>query len=224
MAALIRAADLHPSGEQRGRLLSQAAFVAAGVTGDLRGLPKLLADAQRADPEHRNSLQTAVAASFALLNGDGELLTAHRLLVGAIQAHLLAWKPAPVEAPSDQSRALDPALVDAVHSLISICSWAERADLWAPLLSTIKALHAELPRTVHLHVQVQGDPAHLTAKTAAEFDAAVRALSAEADPARTVQIAIAGMYIDRIDECRAPLWRVVGTAETVGPSTQPFAP
>jgi len=40
VAALIRAADLHPSGDRRSRLLAQAAFVGAGVTGDLRNVPK----------------------------------------------------------------------------------------------------------------------------------------------------------------------------------------
>lgn len=88
VAALIRAADLHPSGDRRGQLLAEAAFVGAGVTGDLRRVPRLLADARRADPGHGESLQAAVAASYALLNGDGDVLTAHRLLTSAIESHI----------------------------------------------------------------------------------------------------------------------------------------
>jgi DNA-binding CsgD family transcriptional regulator len=214
VAALIRAADLHPSGDQRSRLLAQAAFVGAGVTGDLRSVPKLLADARRADPEHGESLQAAVAASYALLNGDGDLLTAHRLLVGAIGIHILAAKtgracPDAGDMDDRDTSAVDPALVDALHSLLSVCSWAERADLWAPLLSTIEDLRSRLPRMLHLRVQVQGDPARLDAATLAEFDGAVRALRGQADPAWIVQIAIAAIYINRIDDCREPLWRVV---------------
>jgi DNA-binding CsgD family transcriptional regulator len=209
VAALIRAADLHPSGDQRSRLLAQAAFVGAGVTGDLRGVPKLLADARRADPEHGESLQAAVAASYALLNGDGDLLTAHRLLVSAIETHTLAAKTGRAWSDAGDTSAVDPALVDALHSLLSVCSWAERADLWPPLLSTIEDLRSRLPRMLHLRVHVQGDPARLDAATLAEFDGAIRALHEQADPAWIAQIAIAAIYIDRVDDCREPLWRVV---------------
>ena len=42
----------------------------------------------RSDPQHGESLQAAVAASYALLNGDGDVLTAHRLLTSVIESHL----------------------------------------------------------------------------------------------------------------------------------------
>jgi DNA-binding CsgD family transcriptional regulator len=62
---------------------------------------------------------------------------------------------------------------------------------------------------LHLRVHVQGDPARLDAQTLAEFDRAILALRAPTDPAQTVQIAIAAMYVDRVDGCRDALWRVV---------------
>jgi DNA-binding CsgD family transcriptional regulator len=43
----------------------------------------------------------------------------------------------------------------------------------------------------------------------AEFDRAVLALREPTDPTETAQLAIAAMYIDRIDECREALWRVI---------------
>jgi DNA-binding CsgD family transcriptional regulator len=218
VAALIRAADLHPSGDQRSRLLAQAAFVGAGVTGDLRNVPKLLADARQADPGHGESLQAAVAASYALLNGDGDLLTAHRLLVGAIETRTGPKTGRPRPGNGGEG-AVDPALVDALHSLLTVCSWAEQADLWPPLLSAIEDLGSGLPRTLHLRVHVQGDPARLDAATLAEFDGAVRAVRQQADPARTVQIAIAAQYIDRVDDCREPLWRVVQDGRAGGAIT-----
>jgi DNA-binding CsgD family transcriptional regulator len=219
VAALIRAADLHPSGDRRSRLLAQAAFVGAGVTGDLRNVPKLLADARRADPGHGESLQAAVAASYALLNGDGDLLTAHRLLVSAIETHTLSLRTGRAGSDAGDTSAVDPALIDALHSLLSVCSWAGRGDLWPPLLSAIADLRPRLPRTLHLRVQVQGDPARLDTATLAEFDGAIRALREQADPARTVQIAIAALYIDRIDDCREPLWRVVQDGRAGGAIT-----
>jgi DNA-binding CsgD family transcriptional regulator len=208
VAALIRAADLHPSGEERSRLLAEAAFVGAGVTGDLRSVPRLLADARRADPEHGESLRAAVAASYALLNADGDLLTAHRLLVSAIETHTLALDT-DAAAAATNANPIDPALVDALHSLLSVCSWAERVDLWPPLLSAVESLGTRLPRMLHLRVQVQGDPARVDAASLAEFDDAIRTLRLEPDPAKIAQIAIAAIYIDRIDDCREPLWRVV---------------
>jgi DNA-binding CsgD family transcriptional regulator/energy-coupling factor transporter ATP-binding protein EcfA2 len=219
VAALIRAADLHPSGDHRSRLLAQAAFVGAGVTGDLRHVPQLLADARRADPDRGESLQAAVAASYALLNGDGDLLTAHRLLVGAIETRTVPPKPGRAGAGADEPGAVDPALADALHSLLTVCSWAGRADLWPPLLSAIEDLGPRLPRMLHLRVHVQGDPARLDAATLAEFDGAIRGLREQADSAHTVQVAIASIYVDRVDDCREPLWRVIQDGRAGGAVT-----
>jgi len=219
VAALIRAADLHPSGDRRARLLAQAAFVGVGVTGDLRSVPRLLADARLADPGHGESLQAAVAASYALLNGDGDVLTAHRLLVSAIESRLLSLKTGRGDPDSGDPSAAEPALIDALDSLLSVCSWAHRADLWPPLLSAIEVLRPGLPRLFHLRVQVQGDPARVDAATLAEFDDVVRALGQQADPAQTVQVAVAALYVDRVDDCRNPLGRVVDDGRAGGAIT-----
>jgi hypothetical protein len=55
------------------------------VTGTLRDVPRLLEEARAADPERPESLATTVAAAYHLLNGEGDLDTAHRLLAGAIE-------------------------------------------------------------------------------------------------------------------------------------------
>jgi DNA-binding CsgD family transcriptional regulator/energy-coupling factor transporter ATP-binding protein EcfA2 len=224
VAALIRAADLHPGGDQRSRLLAQAAFVGAGVAGDLASVPRLLADARQADPGHGESLQAAVAASYALLNGDGDLLTAHRLLVSAIETRTAALRTGRAglgagDHSAEVHSAVDPALADALHSLLSVCSWTGRADLWPPLLSAIEDLGPQLPRMLQLRVRVQGDPARLDPATLAEFDNAIRGLGEQSDPARIVQIAIAAIYTDRIDDCREPLWRVVRDGRSGGAIT-----
>ena len=182
----------------------------------LDGIPLAL---ELADPGHGESLQAAVAASYALLNGDGDLLTAHRLLVSAIETHTLSLKTGRPGPDACDTSAVDPALIDALHSLLSVCSWAGRGDLWPPMLAAIADLRSGLPRTLHLRVQVQGDPARLDTATLAEFDGAIRALREQADPARTVQIAIAALYIDRIDDCREPLWRVVQDGRAGGAIT-----
>ncbi|MCW2526005.1 MAG: LuxR-family transcriptional regulator [Pseudonocardiales bacterium] len=210
VAALIRSADLHPDGAQRSKFLAKAAFVGAGVTGDLRSVPKLLADARRSDPLDGESLPAAVVASYALLSGDGDIVTAHRLLVSAIETYMLS-----ITARADTD-ALDPPFIDALHSLLTVCSWAERAELWPPLLSAMAELGPRLPRLLHLRVQVQGDPARLNAATLAEFDRAILALHGPVDPTQTTQIAIAAMYVDRIEDCREALWRVIEDGRTGG--------
>jgi hypothetical protein len=106
ISALTRAAELSPRGADRSRRLAEAAYVGADVTGELRNASQLLADAHRADPQFRESLGSAVAAAFVLINGDGDVGTAHRLLVGAIgTAH----------------DASDLALVEALSALILVC-------------------------------------------------------------------------------------------------------
>ena len=207
VTALMRAADLAVGGEQRSRLLAQAAYIGGGVTGDLRDVSRLLADARRADPGHVESLYAAVAAAYALLNGDGDLSTAHRLLVGALEA---------VVPPVGQDHCLgttsartDAAVLAALHGLLTLCSWGEQAALWPPLIEAIEIRRTSLPAGMHLRVQVLGDPAHLGASALAAFDAAVAALHEQSDSAKILQIAIAGTYIDRVTDCRPALWRVV---------------
>jgi hypothetical protein len=87
VAALLRAADLTPPGADRSRRLAEAAYLGAVVTGGPRDVPRLLDDARKAGAERAGSLVAAVAAAHhLLLSGDGDIDTAHRLLVGAVPA------------------------------------------------------------------------------------------------------------------------------------------
>jgi hypothetical protein len=85
VAALLRAADLSPRGAARARRLAEAAYVGASVAGELRNVPHLLNQARRADPDGGGSLQTAVAAAYHLLNGNGDVDSAHLVLMTAWQ-------------------------------------------------------------------------------------------------------------------------------------------
>ena len=116
VAALLRSADLTPSGPDRARRLSEAAYVGANVAGDLRSVERLLADAGHADPAAQlgGSLLAAVAASYALLNGEGDIVTAHRLLAGAI------------EMRADLPMAGDDSLAEALHTLMLVCFFGGR--------------------------------------------------------------------------------------------------
>ncbi|MGY5011403.1 hypothetical protein ACWCY6_25530 [Streptomyces sp. 900105755] len=59
-------------------------YLGADPTGDLRDVPRLLEEARRAGGGRAGPLVAAVAAApRTLLSGEGDLGTAHRLLVGA---------------------------------------------------------------------------------------------------------------------------------------------
>jgi len=86
IAALTRAAELSPEAASRGRRLAEAAYNRGGR--GRRDVPCVgtAADARQSDPELGGSLHAATAAAFLLLESDGDLTTAHRLLAGAIRS------------------------------------------------------------------------------------------------------------------------------------------
>jgi DNA-binding CsgD family transcriptional regulator len=200
VTALTRASGLSPAGAARGRRLAEAAFIGADVTGDLRNVTALLADARRADPQLRSSLRSAVAAAYALTNGDGDIVTAHTLLVGAIEA-----RAEPYDAD-------DPALISGLQTLLYVCLWAGRDDLWPPFYRVLARLRGESPeaRDLRLAVLTRADPVRTaTEPVLAQLDAAVASLADEADPVRTDRIIRAAVYVDRTSDCRATLLRVI---------------
>ncbi|MCM4084936.1 AAA family ATPase [Paractinoplanes hotanensis] len=83
IAALVRAAELSTTSSDRGRRLAEAAYIGAEAGGVIEDARTLLADARRAAPDSAAALHAANAAAFLMLNGDGDVNTAHRLLVGA---------------------------------------------------------------------------------------------------------------------------------------------
>ncbi len=77
--------------------------------GDPAEAGRLLAGARRADPAADTSLHGAAAAALLLLDKDGDIGTAHRLLVDAI------------ESGGHGYDASDSALVEALFTLITVC-------------------------------------------------------------------------------------------------------
>ena len=108
---LTRASELSPRNAERSRRLAAAAYIGAEVAGDLSNASNVLAQLRRGDVELEGSLQAAVAASVFLLNTDGDVATAHHLLVGAIEARQGALD------------ARDPVIAEALHSLLMVCTY-----------------------------------------------------------------------------------------------------
>jgi DNA-binding CsgD family transcriptional regulator len=197
VAQLLRAADLSPTGSLRSIRLAEAAYVGANVNGDLRHVPTLLAAARQADPEHSGSLAGAVAAAYELLSGDGDVETAHRLLLGAI------------EALPDLRHPNNEMLHEALYSLLMVSFFGGRAELWSPVHAAIDRLDPRPRDDIDILARTFGDPVRSALPALARLDAAIADLANEVSPARIVRTAIAAAYIDRLPGCRGALRRVV---------------
>ncbi len=196
VAALIRAAELSPRPADRGRRLTRAANVGR-VNGDLRDVSRLLEEAQRADPQCSESLEAAVAASHVLLTDQGDVDTAHRLLVGAIKLR------------TDRSDTVDSVLADALQMLLYLCWFGGRDELWKPLEDAISRLEPNIPEVLRLCSAFYADPARVSLPALARLDVAIGALHELVDPADVARIVDAAIFVDRLGGCRETLWRVL---------------
>ncbi|MCI3276953.1 ATP-binding protein [Streptomyces cylindrosporus] len=198
ISTLLRAAELSSTGAAKGRLLAEAACLGANITGDLRNVRTLLANADQADPAGTDSLASATAAASQLLNGEGDVDTAHRLLVGAIDTHA---RPGETD---------DNILREAFNTLLMVCFYSGRPELWRPFDSIVR--HHRPHRTKRLLPVILGafgDPAYAALSVLDRLDELVRDLHQESDPVRIVGTAIAAAYVDRLPGCRSALRRVI---------------
>ncbi|MFE3906369.1 hypothetical protein ACFXPY_40520 [Streptomyces sp. NPDC059153] len=142
-----------------------------------------LEDAWRADPGHGASLRSATAAVQPVPNSDGDLTTAHRLLVGAI------------EEGNHGYDAKGPALIDALHFLL-LCNYGAREEPWTSCYAAVSRLRPSPPR-LSVSARTWGDPAHADVATLWELDEIIDSTTKETDPARVVRVGTAAVYPDR---------------------------
>nr|WSY48996.1 AAA family ATPase [Streptomyces sp. NBC_00886] len=198
IAALLRAAELSPRGYERSRRIAEAAYLGADLTGDLRDVPRLLEEARLADGGRAGPLVAAVAAAHhILLSGEGDLNTAHRLLVGAIEMQ---------HQPYD---AADATMIDALYTLAWLCQSSQRAELWKPLHRALGLLKPEVPDQLALTLSTMADPARTAPPALGRLDEVIASLDQESDPVRVIRIAMASLYVDRLPACRTALRRVL---------------
>ncbi|MGW2153961.1 ATP-binding protein [Nonomuraea sp. NPDC001699] len=196
VSALLRAADLTPSGPDRGRRLARAAYIGAEMTGDIASVPRLLADAQHADPGGPATLAAAVATAAYLLNSEGDVDAAHRMLLGAI-------------AIREVLDGDDHGLIEALWFFIAICLFSGRAEMWQPLDNLMKRFDPPPPRYLIVLAKTFGDPAHQALPVLDELDDLISGLTQEPDPAYVARVVDAGAYVDRLRSCRGPMRKVI---------------
>ena len=200
VSALLRAAELSPARADHSRRLAQAAFVGASVTMEVDTVSPLLGDARQAGQEPGISLLTAATAAFMLLNGDGDVITAHRLLTQAIEDQA---------GSKDPDRTSDAGLFEAISTLFIVCVFGGQAGLWAPFHAAISRFAADLPPDLYLLSQAYADPAHTAVAVLPQIDAAIASLHGETDHLRILMISSTAHFTDRQAGCREALWRVV---------------
>lgn len=197
VATLLRSAELSGRPQHRARRLAHAAYVGADVTGDLDRVSALLADARSGVTQQDGSLVVAVAAAYLLLNGDGDVETAHRLVVGALRS------------PVGDDEVPEPRLAEALLTLLGICFFGGRTELWEPFVVELKRLEPAVPRALHLCAHTFAAPAREGALVLDELRAVIAGLHEEPDLQEIVLIGRAAFYVDQVDDCRPALWRVV---------------
>lgn len=199
---LLRAADLSAVGADRARRLAGAAYLAANVTGALEGSSGLLERARTADPDAVSTLQVATAAAAHLLNSDGGVDTAHRMLTSALAA-----------LPPDRA---DPRLVqDAVHTLMLVCAFGGREELWRSFSDAAARWTSQLSPAVRIALVTFADPARSSPELLAELDDLVSSVDEAENPVHALDVGLAGHYVDR--EPAAALDRVVQSGRSGGP-------
>ncbi len=196
VVALIRSAELTPDQIARGRRLAEAAYIGSNLTGILSDASSLLTEARRAALEGAGSLYAASAAAFIMVNGDGDVETAYRLLAAAIDVHLEG---------DEIDRA---ALEEALHALHLMCYMAGNSDMWEKFHEYLRWFPPPLPETLYLIAAIFADPCRARPEAVARLDQAIQGLG-EADSMTSLRIGNAAVFVDRLSKCREALWRVV---------------
>ena len=197
VSALLRAAELSPARADRSRRLAQAAAVGAAFSLETDTISLLLSKAGEASPESATYLLTAVAAAFVLLNGDGDVITAHRLLTQAI------------EDQARPDRISDTGVFEALSGLFLMCRLGGRPELWTSFHAAISGFAPYVPKDLYLLGQTCADPVRTAAGVLPLVDAAIAGLRSETDHLRILTISSTAHFTDRQPGCREALWRVV---------------
>lgn len=193
VSLLLRAVDLTLDPAARARLLAEAAFIGAHVTGSLTGAGALLARARSEHPDVAETLRASAAAAAQMLNSDGDIDTAHRVLVGAL-AHI------PVGEADRRS------VEDALMMLLLVCAFGGRPELWTAFDEAAARFDPVLSERARVVVQAFGDPVRTNPAQLRELDRMVADLDGETNPMQIVDVARARWYVGEVP--REPLERV----------------
>ncbi|MCU1502161.1 MAG: LuxR family transcriptional regulator, partial [Ilumatobacteraceae bacterium] len=193
---LLRSADLSPAVGDRSSRLAEAAYIGATVLGDLREVLKRLEAVRHATPERSGRLEMVLADAYSLIIGAGDVNSAHRMLVRAIDE---------LETPDD---AHSRPLIEALYVLLLSCFYSGRVECWESVHIAVDRLRPTPPRLLAILRETRGDAARVSRSVLDRLDEAVASLDSETSPVRIVRVGVAASYVDRLSDCRAALTRV----------------
>lgn len=210
---LTRSAELSPVRHDRARRLNEAAGIAADVVGRLDTASALVVQAKMLATDKGGSLGSALTAARLLVNADSDITTTARLLSNAIETNL----------EDEEFNAANDELVEALH-LLGVLAWSTGSDeAWAPYLRFSTRLASQLPALLDVSEQLLRDPVENAAAALPKLDALIADLARVSDPLNVVRVAKAGVYFDRIADCRGALQRVVDDGRVGGAVASAFS-
>ncbi|GAA3207100.1 LuxR family transcriptional regulator [Microbacterium terregens] len=201
ITVMIRAAELTTDLPRRSRRLAEAAYLGSHVTGRMDGAQAMLHRARLANPDAVSTLESATAAASHLANSEGGVDSAHRMLTAALDATPRAER---------EPRALEAA----VTTMLFICAFGGREELWAGFEDIVGRFAGELPRALSLSNITFGDPARSAPSELRELDSIVAMTDNDVNPVRVLQVAVAGHYVNRMP--KRAVERVINDARAGG--------
>lgn len=198
--AWVRAGRLSSRFDERARRLSMAASHAALRTTSFRASKDLLTEALVADPSLRGSLDDASVASFFLVNTDGDIEAAHRLLADAL---------------SDVSAGVTPIgeLENALTALGVVSLLGERAQWWQRFHDLVALMGSDARRWWRGVDCLSADPAHRGSEVIAELDAQLQRIGIDDSPDLVLNLAVCSFWVDRLSLCHSALLSVWESAD-----------
>ncbi|GAA3056703.1 LuxR family transcriptional regulator [Pseudonocardia yunnanensis] len=197
VALLTRAAPLSPSAVDRAARLAEAAYHAVSSVGELSGASRFLDEARQENGAGGASLHAVAAKTLLMINGEGDVLTAYTMLLTAIETGEHGYD------------ADDKALIEALYTLLLVCWFAGRQELWAPAFAAIDRLRPRVPDMLWLFRSTFADPARTGQAAVAVLDARLETLRDEDDPMLLLRLGGASVYFDRLAVTREVHWRIV---------------
>lgn len=189
IAALIRAARLSVERQAEGRRLAEAAYLGADIVGEHDVAARLLADARQARPD-TTSLHEAAASAYILIESDGDVDSAFRLITNAIDTDDHDWSSE------------DAALTAALAALLLICSWSGRPEHWARFDDYLAQFVPSAPEMILVERYTYGDTVHGGAHYHDRLVSLISAQRTESDPRRVFRTGTSAVYMDLLAECR----------------------
>ena len=194
IASLARAAELSPRPADHARRLALAAYLGADAAGEIYTAEQFV---ERAHRDGSAPLLAVVASAMLLINGGGDVRTAHGLMAAAI------------EAADHRRDGGDKTLAEALLTLLLISWYAGDEQAWKRYFAAFARLRGRADPCLNITTEIFPDPARVDPAAAARLWSMLAALHEETDPTYVARVGGLAFVLDWAGTARDELWRVV---------------